>query len=261
MAKAFWKGVISFGMVVIPVKMYVATETKSISFHVLHKKCFTRPKQIWHCDQDDEYFSSNETIRGYEYAKDQYIILDEEDFKKVLIKSAHSINIFGFVTEQEIDPKYYQNSHYLEPESLGAKPFSLLNAVLTKTKRVGIAKVTFQRREHLCALRPLDNILALHSLFYSDEILNHSDLIQSDQKHTNEEMEMATSLINAMTTPFKPEEYRDEYKKSLKKMIEAKMKGIEIKVPEEPKIIIPDLMAALKASLTEAKKKREVAAV
>jgi DNA end-binding protein Ku len=257
MGKAFWKGVISFGMVVIPVKMYVATETKSISFHVLHKKCLTRPKQIWHCEKDNEYFSSKDTIRGYEYTKDQYIILNEEDFKKVPVKTAHSINIQGFAAAQEIDPIYYQNSHYLEPETLGVKPFSLLKLALIKTKKVGIAKVAFQRREHLCALRPLGNILALQTLYYPEEILNYSDLSQPDPANAPAELEMAVSLVNAMAVPFKPDEYKDEYVKGLKKMVEAKMKGIELKAPEEPKTEIPDLMAALKASLTAAKKKRE----
>jgi DNA end-binding protein Ku len=257
MSKAFWKGVISFGMVVIPVKIYVATETKSISFHVLHKKCLTRPKQIWHCEKDNEYFPSKDTVRGYEYAKEQYIVLDEDDFKKVPVKTAHSIGILGFVAAQEIDPLFFQNSHYLEPETLGVKPFSLLNSALTKTKKVGIAKVAFQRREHLCALRPLGSIMALHSLFYADEILSYSDLAQPDQQNSPAEMEMATSLVNAMAMPFKPGDYKDEYAKGLKKMVEAKLKGVELKTPEEPKAEIPDLMAALKASLATAKKKRE----
>jgi DNA end-binding protein Ku len=261
MSKAFWKGMISFGMVVIPVKMYVATETKSISFHVLHKKCLTRPKQIWHCDQDNEYFPSKETVRGYEYAKDQYIVLDGDDFKKVPVKTAHSINILGFVSAQEIDPLYFQNSHYLEPETLGVKPFSLLNSALAKTKRVGLAKVAFQRREHLCALRPLGSILALHSLYYPDEILNYSDLVQPEQKNSEAEADMAVSLVNAMAMPFKPTDYKDEYVRGLKKMVEAKLKGVELKAPPEPKAEIPDLMSALKASLAQAKKKREPAMV
>jgi DNA end-binding protein Ku len=261
MAKAFWKGVISFGMVVIPVKMYVATETRSISFHVLHNKCLTRPRQVWHCEKDEEYFPSKETVRGYEYAKEQYIVLNDEDFKKVPLKTAHSIGILGFVSAQEIDPLYFQSSHYLEPESLGVKPFSLLNSALTQTKRVGIAKVTFQRKEHLCALRPLGSIMVLHSLYYPDEILSYSDLVQPEQQNSAPELEMASSLVNAMAVTFKPADYKDEYAKGLKKMVEAKLKGITIKVPQEPEVEIPDLMAALKASLAAVKKKKEPAAV
>jgi DNA end-binding protein Ku len=238
--------------------MYVAAETKSISFHVLHKKCLTRPKQVWHCDKDNEYFPAKETVRGYEYARDEYIVLSEEDLKKVPVKTAHSIGILGFVAAQEIDPLYYQSSHYLEPEALGVKPFSLLNNALTQTKRAGIAKVTFQRKEHLCALRPLGSILVLHSLYYPDELLSYSDLVQPEQQHSKAELEMAASLVNAMAIPFKPDDYRDEYTKDLKKMVEAKLKGVSLKAPaEEPEREVPDLMAALKASLAAVKKKKE----
>jgi DNA end-binding protein Ku len=255
MARAFWKGVISFGMVVIPVRMYVATETRGLSFHVLHKKCLTRPKQVWHCDQDDEYFTSGETVRGYEFTKGQYVVLSEDDFKKVNIKSNHSINIQGFVEAAEVDPVYYQNSHYLEPEELGKKPFILLREALLKTRRVGLAKVAFQRREHLCLLRPLGDILALHSLYYPDEILGRGKLSAEGTKITPEEMEMANTLVMAMAAGFKPEQFKDEYESALKKLVEAKVKGVEVKMPEEEKIAVPDLMAALKASIEAARKK------
>lgn len=255
MARAFWKGVISFGMVVIPVKMYVATETKAISFHLLHKKCLTRPKQVLHCEHDAEYFTLKDTVRGYEYAKDQYVVLSEDDFKKVPVKTAHSINISGFVESKDVDSIYYQSSHYLEPEELGAKPFALLNEVLAKTRRVGIAKVTFQRREHLCALRPLDDIMLLQTMFYHDELTSHSELSSPKQKLTEAELGMATSLVTAMSATFKPDQYKDEYHQALKQLVAAKLKGVEMKAPQEPKADIADLMSALKASLAEAKKR------
>lgn len=255
MAKAFWKGVISFGMVVIPVKMYVATETRTLSFHLLHKKCLTRPKQVLRCEQDDEYFPISETVRGYEYTKDQYVVLDENDFKKVPVKTAHSISILGFVNAQDIDSIYYQNTHYIEPEELGARPFALLKEVLTKTGQVGIAKVTFQRREHLCALKPLDSIMVLHTLYYHDEILDHEEIKPAPQSLAESELEMATSLVKAMSIPFKPEEYKDNYQEALKEMVEAKLKGVKIKVVPEPKTEIPDLMEALKASIAATKKR------
>ena len=255
MAKAFWKGVISFGMVVIPVKMYVATEPRALSFHLLHKKCLTRPKQVLHCEHDEEYFASNETVRGYEYAKDQYIVLEENDFKKIPVKTTHSISILGFVEAGDIDSIYYQDSHYIEPEELGAKPFALLKEVLTRTNRMGIAKVTLQRREHLCALKPLDSIMVLHTLYYHNEILNHKDLNPPQPALSERELEMATSLVKSMSAPFKPEQYKDEYQAALKELVEAKLKGVEIKAIEEPIPEIPDLMAALKASLEATKKK------
>jgi DNA end-binding protein Ku len=257
MAKAFWKGVISFGMVVIPVKMYVATEARTLNFHLLHRKCLTRPKQVLHCEHDEEYITLKDTVRGYEYAKDQFVVLEEEDFKKVPVKTSHSINILGFVDSREIDSIYYQSSHYLEPEELGIKPFALLKEVLLKTNRTGIAKVTFQRREHLCALRPLGDILALHTMYYHDEIVDRSELSAPKPDLAAAEMEMATSLVSAMATGFQAEKYKDEYRDGLKKMVQAKVEGVELKTPAEPEIEIPDLMSALKASIDAAKKKKK----
>jgi len=254
MARAFWRGVISFSLVAIPVKMYRATESKALSFHYLHKKCFTRPKQVSYCQQDDEYFGTSDTVRGYEYAKDQYVILEESDLEKVAVKTTHAISIMGFVKSQEIDPIYYDASHYLEPEQLGAKPFSLLREVLLKTQRVALAKVAFQRREHLCSLRPLDDILVLHSLHFADEILSRDELAVPKQELTSPELEMATSLVNAMAISFKPEDYKDEYALALERLVAAKVKGEEIKVPKAPKVEIGDLMAALRASIKATKK-------
>jgi len=256
MPKAFWKGVISFGMVVIPVKMYVATEAKSLSFHLLHKKCLTRPKQVLHCEKDKEYFSIKDTVRGYEYSKEQFLVLDEDDFKKVPVRTAHSINILGFVEAKTIDPIYYQSSHYVEPEELGVKPFALLNKVLAQSGRVGLAKVSFARREHLCALRPLDDLMALTTMYYQDEIVSRKDLKPVKPQLAEAEVKMATSLVDAMATKFDPKEYQDEYVTALKAVVSAKFKGVKLKAPvEEPKAEVEDLMEALKISLAQARQK------
>jgi len=254
MPTSFWKGVISFGMVAIPVKMSVATESKTLAFHYLHKKCLTRPKQVLYCEEDKEYFNIGETVRGYEYTKGQYVIFDEADFNKVPIRTTHSIDIAGFVKAKEIDAIYYSDSHYLEPEKLGIKPFSLLKTVLEKTGMVGIAKVSFQRREHLCCLRPLDKIMVLQTIHYKQEILPTDTLAPPEQKLSGAELEMATKLVEAMTTTFKPEEYRDEYALAIQKMVDAKLKGVEIKTPHIPDIEFADLMTALKKSVAVAGK-------
>lgn len=254
MARPFWKGAISFGMVVIPVKMYTATESKTLSFRVLHKKCLTRPNQVWHCPVDNEYFDAKETVRGYEYAKEQYVVLEESDFQKVPIKTTHAIEIVGFVESGEIDPIYYSGGHYLEPEELGVKPFSLLREALLKTGRVGVAKVTFQRREHLVCLRPSEDTMVLHTLHYHDEILSRSELGSPKREIAPEELDMATSLVNVMARSFRPEEYKDEYRVALKKVVEAKISGKEIKAPEAPKAEIIDLMSALRESIVAAQK-------
>ncbi len=254
MPRAFWKGVISFGMVAIPVNMSVATESKTPSFHYLHKKCLTRPRQVLYCAEDDEYFSAKETVRGYEYSKDQYVVFEEDDFNKVPVRTTHSIDIVGFVNAKEIDTIYYSGSHYLEPEELGVKPFYLLKTTLEKTGLVGIAKVAFQRKEHLCCLRPLDKIMMLHTLHYKQDILSADESVSPEPKLSADELEMASRLVEVMTTSFKPDEYRDEYSIALQEMVEAKLKGVEIKAPEIPKVEIEDLMKALKASVAAASK-------
>ena len=165
MPRAFWKGVISFGLVAIPVKMYIGTESKTLSFHLLHKKCLTRPKQVLHCETDDEYFSIKDTVRGYEINKEQYVVIEDDDFEKVPIKTSHSIDILGFIEAKEIDPIYYSGIHYLEPEELGVKSFQLLKEALIKTGRLGIGKVTFQHKEHLGCLRYLLRIFWYCTLY------------------------------------------------------------------------------------------------
>jgi DNA end-binding protein Ku len=255
-ARAFWKGVISFGMVAIPVKMYLATQSKTPSFHYLHNKCLTRPKQVLYCPVDNEYFSTKETVRGYEYTKGEYVVIEESDFEKVPVKTAHTIDIHAFVEAKEIDPIYYYGSHYLEPEELGAKPFALLREALRQTRRVAVAKISFQRREHLCSLRPLDNILSLHTMHYQEEILPWTELNLGKAEGTAQELEMAVSLVNTMARSFQPEEYLDEYQMALEKLVQAKVEGREISAPEVTKVEIPDLMAALKASIETAQKKQ-----
>ncbi len=254
MPRTFWKGVISFGLVAIPVKMATATESKTPNFHFLHKKCLTRPKQVLYCEHDDEYISRGDTVHGYEYADEQYVVFEEADFEKVPVKSAHSIEIQGFVKVSEIDTLYYAGSHYLEPEELGAKPFSLLKTVLENTGLVAVAKVSFSRREHLCCLRPSGDIMLLHTLHFHDEVLP-PDEPPPAQKPSRAELDMAAKLVETMTTTFKPEDYRDDYAAALQEMVKAKLEGVEIKEPELPKVEIEDLMAALRESVAAASKR------
>lgn len=255
MAKSFWKGAISFGMVAIPVKMYVATVSKTPSFHLLHNKCLTRPKQVLYCQEDDEYFSLKETVRGYEYTKGQYAVLDDSDFEKVPVKTAHTIDIAGFVKEDEIDPVYFYDTHYLEPEDISAKPFCLLREAMHQSGRVGIAKVAFQRREHLCCLRPLDSLLALHTMHFADEIVPTDEITVPEKEYTDDELKMASSLIEVMVKKFQPEEYHDDYQQALAEIVQARVAGRQVEVLEMPKYEeIPDLMSALKASIEAASK-------
>ena len=254
MARAFWKGIISFGMVAIPVRLSLATESQTPAFHYLHKKDLVRPKQVLYCPADNEYIERSDTVRGYEYAKDRYVVFDDEDFEKVPVRTSHAIEISAFIKIEEIDLIYYEGSHYLEPEELGVKPFALLRTVLEKTGRVAIAKVAFQRREHLCCLRPVDDTLVLHTLNYTENILPRPDIPAPKQAISDAELNMATKLVEAMSSDFQPEQYHDEYSQALKKMVEAKLQGVEIEAPKEEKFEIEDLMEALKASVAAAGK-------
>lgn len=253
MPRPFWKGAISFGMVMIPVRLYVGTRDVTPRFHLLHKKCHTRLKQALYCPRDDEYVRSRDTVRGYEYAKGQYVIMNQADFDKVPVKTKHRIDVVGFVDPGQVDPVYYADAHYLEPEELGERPFALLHQALQDMDRAGVAKVTFQRREHLCLLRPLDDILALHTLHYQAEVRSPDKLAGPEEKPTEEEMKMARTLIEQMSRDFQPDQYEDGYRKGLEEIIQAKVRGEEVVAPEEEKVEISEnLLEALRQSLEAA---------
>ena len=256
MAKAFWKGAISFGLVVIPVRMYVATQQRTFSLHNLHKKCHTRPKQVWYCPLDDEYFTSRDTVKGYEYTKGKYVLLTDNDLEKVPVKTKHTIDIFGFVSSEDIDPVYFYDAHYLEPDELGVKPFSVLRAALGESGQMGLAKVALQRREHLCCLRPTERIMVLHTLHYQNEVRSADELTSAAEKPGAEELKMAKTLIQAMETRFQPDQYEDGYREALRQIIQAKIEGEEIEVPKvEEAAEVPDLMSALRQSIEAAQEK------
>jgi DNA end-binding protein Ku len=205
------------------------------------------------CQKDNEYFNQAETIRGYEFANNQYITLSDNDINKVTLKSSHTIDILKFIGREEIDPLYFYDIHYLEPENTGIKPFFLLQKALEKSRRLGIAKIVFQNREHLCCLRPFRGTLVLHTVHYDSEVipLKENEL---PQLHFNQaEINMATSLIEAMSDSFKPELYCDKYEKALREVIESKLNGREIQqAPRIKETSVADLMETLKASLAAA---------
>lgn len=258
MPRSIWNGVISFGMVSIPVKLYTATEDKDISFNLLHKECGTRLKQLRWCPYHDRAVEWSEIARGYEYAKDEYVVMEDEDFEKLPLPSKQTVELTAFVEAQQIDPIYYQRTYYLEPEQKGVKPYALLMKALKEKQLTGIAKIAIRNKEQLCALRPLDGTLVIETLFYPDEIREVPSEIDIDAvKVSAAEMKMAEALIELLHDDFKPEEYKDEYREALQQVIDAKLEGVEVEAPE---VALPakvtDLMSALKASVAAAKKSR-----
>jgi DNA end-binding protein Ku len=260
MPRSIWNGVISFGMVSIPVKLYTATEDKDISFNLLHKECGSKLKQLRWCPVHERAVEWAEIARGYEYEKGEYVTMEDSDFEKLPLPSKHAVELSAFVDAAQIDPIYYQRTYYLEPEEKGVKPYALLMKALKDKKLTGIAKIAIRNKEVLAAVRPMDGTLVLETLFYPDEIREVPSEI-SDAKVTDKELQMAEALIDLLKDDFKPEEYKDEYREVLQQVIEAKLEGQEIATPKAGRPAkITDLMTALKASVEAAKKGQKPAA-
>ena len=257
MPRSIWNGVISFGMVSIPVKLYTATQGKDISFHLLHKDCGTRLQQLRWCPEHERAVEWGEVERGYEYSKDQHVVMTEDDFDKLPLPSKQTVELSAFVKAEEIDPVYYEKSYYLEPDAKGIKPFALLMTALKEKGLTGIAKIAVRNKEQLCALRPMDGTLILETLFYPDEIrVEKTEL--PDVKISDKELDMAYTLIELLTDEFDPEKYHDEYREALMKVIDAKLEGEEM--PEIAAVgpaKVTDIMTALRASVAAAKKRKK----
>jgi len=258
MARSIWRGAISFGLVSIPIRLYTATESKDVSFHLLHKACHSRIKQQRYCPHDEMVIEWGDVERGYEYAKDQYVVLEEEDFEKVPIATTKAIDITAFVGLDEVDPQYYERSYYLEPEDVGKKPYALLRKTLEETRRVAVAKVALRQKEQLCLIRAKDSVLVMQTMFYPDELRSEEELALPGSEVAVEarELQMARSLVDMLTAEFEPTQYRDHYREALLEVIEAKVSGHAIAEapPAQGKVV--DLMEALRASVEAVKKER-----
>lgn len=258
MPRSIWKGVLSFGMVAIPIRMYLATETSSkVSFNLLCPEHKSRIKNKRFCAEGDHEVAWGDVIRGYEYEKGSYAILEDEDLEKLPLKSSKAIDIAGFIKDEELPGAiYYQSAYYLEPEKAAAKPYALLNKTLKKSGRVAIAKFALRDRERLVSVRPQNGTLLLNTLHWPDEIRDTEELDIPEVTVSAKEIQMAETLVDAMATAFDPSEYKDEYKKAIEKIVEAKVEGKEVVEAAEPEAetTVVDLMAALKASVERAKK-------
>ena len=261
-ARAIWKGAISFGMVAIPIKLFAATDSKDIRFVNLHSACSTRLRQKRVCPEHDVEVSANEVTKGYEYAKGQYVLMDEADFEDLPVSSKHTIEITQFVDLPSIDPVYFERSYLLEPDGVGLKPYALLKGALEATSRVAIGKIAMRSREHLCAIRPYNGAMMMATMHFPDEIRGTADLDLPEELATvtKPELKMATALVDQLTGPFEPEQYEDEYRGALERMIEAKLGAAEpvTAAAPTPKGKVGDLMEALKASIESAKAERAV---
>jgi len=248
-------------MISIPVKLFGATESKDLAFNNLHKECKSRLKQKRWCPVDDREVFMDEIVKAYEYSKDSYVEITDEDLEALPVPSKHTIELTSFVQQVEIDPVYFERTYFLEPEQIGAKPYALLLRAL-KTKQVSaVAKIALRNRESLCVIRASDNdVLMLETLYYSDEVRTADLPATPDVLVSQPELAMALSLVEMLQEPFDPKKYSDQYRVALLEMIEAKRNGEEVAAaPEAPAPRTVDLMAALKASLEAAKKGKATA--
>jgi DNA end-binding protein Ku len=263
MPRATWKGAIAFGLVNIPVELYTAVSSSEgrVKFRQLHKKDNAPIKYDRVCTKEEKTVPYEEIVKGYEYSKGKYVIMDEEDFRAAAIESSKAIDIQEFVKEEEIDPRYFETPYYLLPQKGGEKAYALLREAIKKTGRVAIGNVTMRSNSmHFVAIKCVENALVLEIMRYADELVDTSsfDFPGSEQVRPAE-LQMAEQLVTTMADEFQPEKYSDKYKDNLMAIINAKLQGekIEVEEPAEPEATnVVDLMARLQESLAQGKKKK-----
>jgi len=250
--RPLWKGSISFGLVNIPVKLYPATGSKSISFRNLHQPCKTPLRYKKVCEKCGKEVSEEEIIKGYEYEKDSFVIITPEDLEKIPKETTKTINIVDFIDLTEVDPVYFDRTYYLAPGETGEKAYSLLQHAMEETGKIGLARLVIRTRQNLAAIRVYDGYLALETMYYPDEVRGTGELPSwnGEANLNSSEIKMARDLIENLTATFQPEKYRDEYRRELTRIIEAKIAGEEVTLVEQPEQgTVVDLMEALKASV------------
>lgn len=252
--RSLWKGSISFGLVNIPVRLYTATEEKSVRFNLLHRVCRTPIKYQKVCPRCDTEVSQDELVRGYEVDRGRYILVEDEELESLPLATSRQVEIVDFVELTEIDPIYYNRSYYLEPDEGAQKPYALLRRAMAETGKIAIAKVAIRQKESLACVRVgRDSALVMETMFFPDEIRSAERLagIPAEVDVGERELAMAIQLVENLTQPFDPAKYEDEYRKALLELIEAKVEGEEVEplapVSRAGKVI--DLMEALEASL------------
>lgn len=255
-ARSIWNGVVSFGLVSIPVRMYPATSSKDIAFNELHTVCKSRLKRLRWCPHCKREVEGDEVIKGYEYTKGQYVEMTDEDFEKVPVPSKHTIDVASFVKGEEIDPVFYDTSYVLEPDDIGKKPFALFMHALNSKEMTAVARITIRKKEQLCALRPHKGNLMLETLYYADELRVDLTKETPEITLTSQEEKMADALVDLLTAEFDAKEYQDTYREALTQVISAKLEGKEIVAAPEEEVKVTDLMEALRASVEAAKKRR-----
>jgi DNA end-binding protein Ku len=260
MAASVWKGHLIFGMVSFPIRLFSAARSETISFNMLHKDDHSRIRQVTYCQLEDKPISRAETVKGYEYEKDHYVVIDDEDIRKVAPRTAKVMEILEFVKADQVDPIYLESSYYVAPDEGGEKAYALLFTALKDSGYYGVAKVAMHNREHIIVLRPGAKGILSHTMYYQDEIRQVEEFRTDTSLVKEKELAMAKMLISSLEENFEPQKYHDSYRDNLKKMIEDKIEGRKVvETPTEHFAPVIDIMEALKKSLAEKRKPAAVA--
>jgi len=260
MASSVWKGHITFGLVSFPVRLFSAARSETISFNQLHKDDHSRIRQVTYCQAEDKPVPRTELVKGYEYEKDRYVVIDDADIKKVAPKTAKVMEILEFVKSDQVDPLYLESSYYVAPDEGGEKPYALLFQAMRESKYYALAKVAMHNREHVIVLRPGAKGILSHTMFYQDEIRQVEEFRTDTTLVKDKELDMAKMLITTLEAEFEPQKYHDGFRENLRQMIEAKIEGKKIvETPEAHIAPVIDIMEALKKSLAEKRKPAQVA--
>ena len=251
-ARSIGTGTLSFGMVSIPIRMYAAGESSSaVSFNLLHDKCKSRLKQQYVCPKDDEIVPRDHMVKGYQFAKDQYVTFTDDELKAMAQESQKAIEITEFVPASAVDPVYFDGAYYLGPDKGGEKAYKLLNEAMKRTGRAALAKWAARGKQYLVMIRPVENGLVMQQLLYKDEVRPISEVPIDDAEVKETELALAVQLVEQIASDeFHPENYEDEVRKRYHEAIQKKVEGQEITAaPQAPRAQVIDLMEALKASL------------
>ncbi len=257
MAATVWKGYLTFGLISVPIRLFAAARREHISFNMLHGVCGTRIKQQLYCPTCERTVERDEIVKGYEESKDNYVIVEPDELKKIAPPSERNMDIVQFVKLDEVDPVYFDTSYWVLPEDPGRKAYALLVHALERSGYAALAKVAMHNREYLVIVRPRDRGLTLHTVYYKNELNEMAEYGQAGAEEARtQEVELAERLIENLAAPFRPEEFHDEYQKRVQELIEAKREGKPVKAVKQPAVApVVDLMEALQRSLAAAGRK------
>jgi len=261
MAASVWSGYLTFGLISMPVRLYSGARSSGISFNMLHRPDHSRLKQQYICQAEGTPVDRSEIVKGYEYRKDEYVVIEPEEIKKIEPKTAKTMEILEFVKASEVDPVYFESSYYMLPEEAGRRPYALLTAALAESDYYAIAKLTMHNREYTVIVRPHEGGLMLHTMYYADEVREVEGFGAPDVELKEAEIKVAHQLIEALAAEWEPKKFHDDFQDNLKKLIQTKLEGGEIAEVEKPKKLAPvvDLMSALKESLAQMEGKKKPA--